>query len=244
LAAVAPRRLNTMPITPSQAVSVEKREKSGRTWTAGMVAALAALCTGGCFISPNPFFDPGDVVQDENLVGSFSDRQEEVAWRVLPSSAQAGRYEVLLIDHEAVSRCLATLFRIGTGTYLDVAAIGKIAIHVDQSGSPDSPTVSQMMNQMVGDGRHLVLKVSVEKMGVTYWVASPDALRRLLRDEFGPQPRSVSAYMYQLDRPTKDLRAILMKYGAGDIMFTEKKVLPREMASPPAAEAPAAKRAM
>ena len=73
-------------------------------------------------------YDNGDVVTDEDLVGTYVDQQEDVYWMAIPSPAQAGRYEVLLADHGAISHFLGTLFKIGNGTYLDLKAIGAVAV--------------------------------------------------------------------------------------------------------------------
>ena len=189
------------------------------------------LCLNGCLTSPNPFFASICIIEDSNLVGSFYDRQEEITWTVSPSGEEKGRYDVQLQDHEATSHFRGTLFRIDDVTYLDMASIGEIAVHVDRSPSGEVPTVSQRMKQFFRNGRHLVFRVSMTATETTIWGAFPDVLSRLPKEEFGPPPLKRTSYAVYLDRPTKELREILRKYGTGKILFTEKKVFQKKTAN-------------
>jgi hypothetical protein len=192
------------------------------------LSLAAGLSFAGCLVSPNPFYETGDVIRDDALLGTYVDRQDTVFWKAIPSPAQAGRYEILLADHGAISHFLGTLFRIGDGTYLDLTAIGPVAVFVDPRPSSGVPSVSQRMSQLVGDGReHLVLRVAVSPAGVTYWFAAPDVLKRLPKEDAGLPSPGTAPNRVVLERSSKDLRALLHKYGTGDILFTEKTVLER-----------------
>ncbi len=205
-----------------------------------ITAALAAIVgLAGCLVSPNPFYDNGDIVTDDNLVGTYVDHQEDVYWKAIPSPAQAGRYEVLLADHGAISHFLGTLFKIGNGTYLDLKAIGAVAVYTGPVPSTSMPSMSQRIDQLLGDGtQHLVVRIAASKGDATYWMAAPDILKRLPKEELGAHPPPAFGSRASLDRPTKDLRALLRNYGMGDILFTEKKILHRFAPHPP--EAPRA----
>ncbi len=197
------------------------------------VALAAILGLAGCLVSPNPFYDNGDVVTDENLVGTYVDQQEDVYWKAIPSPAQAGRYEVLLADHGAISHFLGTLFKIGNGTYLDLKAIGAVVVNTGPVTSTSMPSMSQRIDQLLGDGtQHLVVRIATSQGDATYWMAAPDILKRLPKEELGAHPPAIGSRA-SLDRPTKDLRALLRKYGMGDILFTEKKTLHRFTPHPP-----------
>ncbi len=204
------------------------------------VALAAVLGLAGCLVSPNPFYDNGDIVTDENLVGTYVDRQEDVYWKAMPSPAQARRYEVLFADHGAISHFLGTLFKIGNGTYLDLKAIGAVAVYTGPVPSTSMPSMSQRIDQLLGDGtQHLVVRIAASKGDATYWMAAPDIFKRLPKEELGPHPPTTVGGRASLDRPTKDLRALLRNYGLGDILFTEKKILHRftpHPADPPRAD--------
>ena len=188
------------------------------------------LCLNGCLTSPNPFFASDDIIQDSNLVGSFYDRQEEITWTVSPSGEEKGRYDVQLQDHEATSHFRGTLFRIDDVTYLNMASIGEIAVHVDRSPSGEVPTVSQRMKQFFRNGRHLVFRVSMTATETTILGTFPTSLA-VCRKKVGPPPLKRTSYAVYLDRPTKELREILRKYGTGKILFTEKKVFQKKTAN-------------
>lgn len=199
------------------------------------LSLAAVLSFAGCLVSPNPFYEAGDVIRDDALLGTYVDRQETVFWKAVPSPAQAGRYEILLADHGAISHFFGTLFRIGDGTYLDLTALGPLAVYVDPKPVTGVPSVSQRMDQLVGDGReHLVLKVALSSAGVTYWFVAPDILKRLPKEDAGLPSSATTPNRVVFERPTKDLRALLRKYGAGDILFTEKTVLERYRPGQPA----------
>jgi hypothetical protein len=203
----------------------------------GAFALAACLGAGGCLVSSNPFYEAGDIVRDDHLIGTYVDRQDEVFWKAVASPSPAGRYEVLLADHGAISHFLGTLFRIGDATYLDLTAIGAVAVFVDPAPVSGVPSLSQRMSQLVGDGRqHLVLRIFVTPAQVTYWFVAPDILKRLPKEDAGPPSPATNPSRVVLDRPTRDLRALLRKYGTGDILFTEKTVLQRY---PPGQPAPA-----
>jgi hypothetical protein len=192
------------------------------------LALAGALGLAGCLVSPNPFFEPGDVIRDDTLLGTYVDKQENVYWKAVPSPAQTGRYEVMLADHGAISHFFGTLFRIEGVTYLDLTAIGPVAVFVDPHPVAGVPSMSQRMGQLVGDAReHLVLRVALAPGEVAYWFVAPDILKRLPKEDAGPPSPATTPNRVVLERSSRDLRALLRKYGAGDLLFTQKTVLQR-----------------
>lgn len=203
---------------------------------AHLALPLAALLGfAGCLVSPNPFYEKEDVIRDDTLLGTYIDRQETVFWKAVPSPAEAGRYEILLSDHGAISHFFGTLFRLDGVTYLDLEAIGQVAVYVDPRPVTGVPTVSQRMGQLVGDMHdHLVLRVAISPAGVTYWFAAPDILKHLPKEETGPPSSATTPNRVVLERPTRDLRALLRKYGSGDMLFSQKTILERYQPGQPA----------
>ena len=185
------------------------------------------LCWAGCLTSPNAFYESRDIIQDPQFAGTYVDLQEQVIWTIASSATQAGRYDVTLRDHEATGRFLATLFKLGQGTYVDLVAVEQSRVHVDDSPSGEIATVSQAMKQLLGAGQHAAFRVALAAPGLTCWYSSPDVFDRLSKLEFGSDAFKRQPYWVVVSQPTSVLRNLLLQHGAGKELFSYDKFLER-----------------
>lgn len=190
-----------------------------------LVAGL--LCWAGCLTSPNAFYETRDIIQDPQFAGTYVDSQEHVMWTIAASATQTGRYDVTLRDHEATGRFLATLFKLGPGTYVDLVAVEQLSVHRDDTPSGEIPTVSQTMKLLLGAGQHAAFRVAVAARGLTCSYSAPDVFDRLPKLQFGPEAIKRQPYWVVVSQPTSVLRNLLLQHGAGKELFSEDKFLER-----------------
>ncbi|HUD48137.1 MAG TPA: hypothetical protein VMR33_14995 [Candidatus Baltobacteraceae bacterium] len=187
------------------------------------IAAAVLLC--GCFTSEKPFYQQGDIVTDDRLVGTY-DGGKPYHWEV--RKADEGSYDVTVVGVGPNKSCLmeftGVLFRLGTNQFIDLLPVIKACDHTSEGTAPALGLI-EMLQAATIQPLHLVVKVhiGINEIGVgglnDQWLqfAKQDAEEFFLnwRGPIPPLPRGP----LRMNPDTQLQRAFLVRFGSDTNKF-------------------------
>lgn len=175
----------------------------------------------GCLTSTNSFFADGDIIQDDRLVGTYPNEQEEAKFVIRRDHDHEGRYDVRIYDKNAWIAYVGTVFKIGSVTFLDLYPSGDAGMRRDPGGPP---TTTELLHTFTFQPLHLVMRISPADTELTYATVDRKGLGALITRE--PTLRTyIRGESLLLPLPTVALKKLLQKYGTRDEIFNTKATL-------------------
>ncbi len=181
---------------------------------------LAAIVLSSCFAADHPFFESRHVAADDRLVGEYRDAETGTVTTVAATRTR-GRYRVILQENGARSVYVATHFRAGNRTFLDLAAEP-----VDPVLPPDAEApVTQVVRRLLGGGRHVVLRVQATPQQLLVWSPTALSINALLAREPALVPRIEHQVLRVFPASSAQLHAMLERQAQDDALFSQELVL-------------------
>lgn len=186
-----------------------------------VVLGFAVILFSGCFTSESPFYEEKQIVQDDRIIGTYEDRQDQSSWYVVRSQDAPGKYRLLLTDGgNAQSELVGTLFRLDNILYLDLFPLSDSGMRHDAGGPP---TVSELVHLTLYERRHLVVKIELSDTNCVFWIPSRKGIAEAaeLAPELKMKPGAVGPVMTFLGSTT-NAQAYLHKFGTNSKVFDQK----------------------
>jgi hypothetical protein len=123
-----------------------------------IILPLALILTG-CLTSELPFYQDGDIVTDDRLLGSYQADNDQTSWHIAKSTEKTNGYVVTLISdvRQCPMRFSGVLFQVGTNRFLDLFPLLDACDHV--LGGPPSPI--EVLQAIMIQPLHLAIKIDL-----------------------------------------------------------------------------------
>lgn len=182
---------------------------------------LVMLIASGCLTSQEPFYQDGDVVVDDRLVGNYQAENDQTAWHVEKDPDRNNRYLVTLVSDmkPCFMRFSGALFQAGTNRFLDLLPILEACDHI--AGGPPSPI--EMLEGVAIRPQHMVVKVEASSNGLTCGVMDERGLLAAAKkfpEYFQARPEQLP----RMDPDTKRQREFLLRFGGDTNMFKQYEI--------------------
>ena len=142
--------------------------------------AAASLCLSGCLTCEEPFYQDGDLIQDDRIVGEYSTWPKEdpecslVVKRQSSGTAEKGKYLVTVQEGKDASISFgAALFKYGTNTFMDLMFSSQSGESRNPGGPPGTV---EFLRAMLPKPHHLLVRVKLTEEGLGFSVTKRDSL--------------------------------------------------------------------
>jgi hypothetical protein len=196
-----------------------------------LVIAVVALT--GCFTSTVPFYEDGQVVQDQRIEGTYDSsrdgKKDESVWDIEPSKERDDhgklqrRYSVTVRDGDVSIELLGTLFRLDKLLFLDLYPVRDCGMR-DGGGVP---TVSEVIRSAMYERRHVVWKVEFADTGLTIWFPTENGSARAVM--LAPELKRARAEGIEIALPasTREVQGYLRRFATNSSVFDYRGELVR-----------------
>jgi hypothetical protein len=189
-----------------------------------IVFSLGVLVSG-CLTSEEPFYQEGDVVVDDRLVGIYRDVPNQPSqtgqsfWSIEKSIDHQGHYRVAFFSRNETSSCSmkfhGVLFQIGTNRFLDLLPTPEPCDYVPGS----TPSLIEILQEITLQPLHLVVKVCPNTNSLQYAMIDEKGRQAALAKSPGIWDLKRSQGFPRLLPDTRKQREFLARFGSDTNIF-------------------------
>lgn len=185
--------------------------------------ALACLFLNGCLFSEGPTYEPGQIIQDKRIEGSFdggTNSSDASKWFVLPSKENKKQYTIVFTDGDARHELTGTLFKLGDMIFMDLFPVKETDVRHVPGGSITS---SEILHSLMALKKHFVIRIEFTENGVNF--SFPDLNGVVIGSRKAPelkiQPMGEIAGLI-VPSPAKEAQKYLLRFGKDVSVFSGK----------------------
>lgn len=137
------------------------------------------MVLSGCLSSTDPFYEASSVIENSDLIGSYTPESGDGSLLITAHSELSKRYLVRVENGESWLDLVGTLFTLDGEVYLDLTI--SEANLVKNSG-PAGPGFAEMMAMIFKPEEHVLFGISIEKDGLKLRTNDQRSLRKFRDD--------------------------------------------------------------
>jgi hypothetical protein len=178
---------------------------------------LASITLGllitSCITSPNPFYTERDIFQDDRILGDYAEGNTEDCSAIRKDPDHSEHYILRYYRKQHPEKWIelaATLFRVGTNSYVDLFPVDESSFeHIPGVPPSGMDVIRNIMHQPL----HALARISINDKGVALSFPQQRSLAKLVEQypSFTNYVRQES--MLLLPQSSNELHALLAKEG-------------------------------